>query len=64
MLVAASDYARGPFPEVTVCRLHACTSPGRMCMYVGRILPGLRQDPFSVHCPGTLAEMNIPRSNV
>jgi hypothetical protein len=63
MLVAASDYARGPFPEVTVCRLHASVHHWPD-VYVRRILSGLRQDPFSVHCPGTLAEMNIPRSNV
>jgi len=34
-LVAASDYARGPFPEVTVRKLRACTSPaGCVCTSV------------------------------
>lgn len=64
MLVAASNYARRPSRS---CHLQATTCTyitWRTYMYAGRILPALRQDPFSVHCPTTLAEMNIPRSNV
>lgn len=64
MLVAAFDYARKPSRS---CHLQATTCiyiTWRMYMYVGRILLTLRQDPFSVHCPTTFAEMNIPRSTV